>query len=68
MPINMKNIFPRLAVTIAAATVTFAVAAEPNFPLGTYVYAGTAMNYRNEVLTSADGVNIQAVADDGTVR
>ena len=44
MPINMTNIFPRMAVAIAAAAATFAAAAEPNFPLGTYVYAGTAMS------------------------
>lgn len=59
----MKNILSGMAAALAVA----AVAAEPNFPLGTYVYAGTAMNFRNEVLTRLDGMNIQAVADDGTV-
>ena len=58
----LKNV---IAVNVAVAALT--AVAEPNFPLGTYVYAGTAMNFRNEVLTSADEVSIQAVADDGTV-
>lgn len=51
-----------LAVMAAAAA-----AAEPNIPLGTYVYAGTVVNYRNEAMTSADGVSVQAVATNGAV-
>ena len=54
-----------LAFIIAAASL--AAMAVPNFPLGTYVYAGTVMNYRNEALTSADDVRIQAVSTNGTV-
>ena len=57
----------KLAVGLTAAVAVFAAEAEPNFPIGTYVYAGTAMNFRNEVLTSADEVRIQAVAEDGTI-
>ena len=56
---------PAFALMVAVAAL--AAVAEPNFPLGTYVYAGTAMNYRNEVLTSADEIRIQAVSTNGTV-
>ena len=38
-----------------------------NFPLGTYIYAGSVMNYKHEVCTSADRLTVQAVAADGTV-
>ena len=54
-------------VALTALVAMFSAKAEPNFPLGTYVYAGTAMNYRNEALTSADEVRIQAVATNGAV-
>jgi len=59
----MQKLFFALISAVAAIAAT----ADPNFPLGTYVYAGTAMNYRNEALTSADGVRIQAVSTNGTV-
>lgn len=58
-----RKTFAILAVAFATASVVFAV----NFPLGTYVYAGTAKNYRNEALTAEDAVKIQAVSADGAV-
>ncbi len=41
--------------------------AEPNFPLGTYVYKGSVMNYRHEVCSADDNLTVQAVTSNGTV-
>ena len=38
-----------------------------NFPVGTYVYAGSVLNSRHEVVTADAGLTIQAVATNGTV-
>lgn len=38
-----------------------------NFPLGTYVYTGSVLDFRHEALTSDAGATIQAVASNGTV-
>ena len=38
-----------------------------NFPLGTYVYSGSVLDYRHEVMTSDAGLTIQAVSTNGTV-
>lgn len=55
---------------MVAAAVAFAAGtarAEPNFPLGTWVYEGSVMDYRNEVLGADSGLVIQAVSSNGTV-
>ena len=54
-------------VFLSAATCSLPVLSAVNFPLGTYVYAGSAMNYKHELLSSSDGVTIQAVATNGIV-
>ena len=41
--------------------------ADLNFPLGTYVYSGTVLDYRHEAVNSDAGLTIQAVATNGTV-
>ena len=38
-----------------------------NFPVGTYVYAGSVLDSRHEVVTADAGLTIQAVATNGTV-
>ena len=41
--------------------------ADLNFPLGTYIYAGSVLDYRHEVVAAGAGLTIQAVATNGTV-
>ena len=41
--------------------------ADVNFPLGTYIYKGSIMNYKHEVCSADAGLTIQAVATHGTV-
>ncbi len=41
--------------------------ADLNFPLGTYIYKGSIMNYKHEVCSADAGLTIQAVATNGTV-
>ncbi len=55
------------AAAVAAAALLAADAAAVNFPLGTFIYAGCAMNYRHEVLTEDDGVTVQAIDTNGVV-
>ena len=55
------------AAAVAAAALLAADAAAVNVPLGTFIDAGRAMNYRHEVLTGEDDVTIQAVATNGVV-
>ena len=38
-----------------------------NFPLGTYVYTGSVLDWRHEAQGAAEGVTIQAVTTNGTV-
>ena len=38
-----------------------------NFPLGTYIYTGSVINYKHEICTSADRLTIQAVTMNGVV-
>ena len=47
-----------------AATAT---ATGANFPLGTYIYTGSVLNYKNELCSSTDRLTVQAVATNGTV-
>ena len=54
-------------VAAALAFAAGAARAEPNFPLGTWVYEGSVMDYRNEVLGADSGLVIQAVSTNGTV-
>ena len=58
---------PFRSAAAAAAALLAAEAAAVNVPLGTFIYAGRAMNYRHEVLTGDDDVTIQAVATNGVV-
>ncbi len=54
-----------MAVFAAACAVSAVCAA--NFPLGTYIYKGSVLNYRHEVCSAADNLTVQAVATNGTV-
>ena len=38
-----------------------------NFPVGTYIYTGSVLDYRHEVMTADAGLTIQAVSTNGTV-
>ena len=38
-----------------------------NLPVGTYIYTGSVLDYRHEVMTADAGLTIQAVATNGTV-
>ena len=38
-----------------------------NLPVGTYIYTGSVLDYRHEVMTADAGLTIQAVAANGTV-
>ena len=58
------TIRPPLAVAVAILALA---AVSENFPLGTYVYRGSVMNYKHEVCSSADRLTVQAVATNGTV-
>ena len=42
-------------------------ASAANFPLGTYVYTGSVLDWRHEAQGAAAGLTIQAVATNGTV-
>lgn len=53
-------------LSAAFAILALAATAE-NFPLGTYVYRGSVMNYKHEVCSSADSLTVQAVATNGNV-
>lgn len=61
----MKNHAAALACGALALLDSAALAA--NFPLGTYVYSGTVLDYRHEARTASDGLVVQAVATNGTV-
>jgi hypothetical protein len=63
----MNRLRSMRAAALAAATLLAADAVAVNVPLGTFIYAGRAMNYRHEVLTGEDDVMIQAVATNGVV-
>ncbi len=56
----------RGGLAAASALAVFAACAA-NFPLGTYIYKGSVLNYRHEVCSSADNLTVQAVATDGNV-
>ena len=58
----MKKTLAALACASLAAA-----ALGVNFPLGTYVYTGSVLDFRHEALTSDAGATIQAVASNGTV-
>ena len=51
----------------AGVAVMALTATAKNFPLGTYVYRGSVLNYKHEVCTSASGLTVQAVATNGVV-
>ena len=55
----------RLAAILALASAT--TAAAENFPMGTFIFTGSVMNWKNELCTSADKLTVQAVASDGTI-
>ncbi len=54
-------------VAMIAAVSVLQSRADVNFPLGTYVYAGSVLDSRHEVVTADAGLTIQAVATNGTV-
>lgn len=56
-----------MAVCVLLAGKAGAETVVTNFPLGTFVYTGSVLDYRHEVRTSADRLVIEAVAADGTV-
>lgn len=49
------------------AVLSFSSYAELNFPVGTYVYKGSVMNYRHELCSSGDDLTVQAVTTGGVV-
>lgn len=62
---------PRV-LPLASAALLFAFAAAVsaetlNFQLGTWVYAGSLLDYRHEVVDASSGLAVQALAEDGTV-
>ena len=58
----------RKTMTALALVGTIAFSASGvNFPVGTYVYTGSVLDYRHEVVTADAGLTIQAVATNGTV-
>ena len=61
-----KTTHPAMAAAFVAAFAASAALAA-NFPLGTYVYTGSVLNYRHEAIDSTEGVTIQAVARNGAV-
>ena len=63
----MNRLRSMRVAALAAAALLAADAAAVNVPLGTFIYAGRAMNYRHEVLTGEDDVTIQAVSTNGVV-
>ena len=56
----------KLAIIVAAGLAA-AMSSAANFPLGTYIYTGTVLDYRHEARTAKDALVIQAVATNGTV-
>ena len=52
-------------LAVAGGVVLSALGA--NFPLGTYVYTGSVLDWRHEAQGAAAGLTIQAVATNGTV-
>lgn len=63
-----RCVLPMLAAALIGASVPVAALAEAlNFPLGTWVYAGSVLDYRHEVVGAASGLTVQALAEDGTV-
>ena len=59
----------RRAMWVLLAVVGGAALSAPgvNFPVGTYVYAGSVLDFRHEVVRADAGLTIQAVATNGTV-
>ena len=55
------------AFAVAAMALLESAALAANFPLGTYVYTGTVLDYRHEARTARDKLVVQAVATNGTV-
>ena len=64
---NMETRSPFGLSAAAALAFLGLTAAAENFPLGTYVYRGSVMNYKHEVCSSADRLTVQAVAANGNV-
>ena len=60
-----KTIHPAKAAFVAAFAASAALAA--NFPLGTFVYTGSVLNYRHEAIDSTEDATIQAVSKSGAV-
>ena len=54
------------ALQVLAGAIAFS-ASGVNFPVGTYIYTGSVLDYRHEVMTADAGLTIQAVAANGTV-
>ena len=57
----------RKLACLAALAVWAGTAPAINFPCGTYVYAGSVKNYRNEIMAADSDVKIQAVKTNGVV-
>lgn len=55
-----------IAIVLSLFIMTMAACAL-NIPTGTYIYSGSVMNYKHEVLTGVDGLTVQAVNADGVV-
>ncbi len=62
----MKNYKAKVLAAAVLAAASLAHGAV-NFPLGTYVYAGSVMDFRNTVQGAESGLTIYAVSTNGTV-
>ena len=62
----MKNCKAKVLAAAVLAAASLAHGAV-NFPLGTYVYAGSVVDFRNTVQGAESGLTIYAVAKNGTV-
>ena len=62
----MKNCKAKVLAAAVLAAASLAHGAV-NFPLGTYVYAGSVMDFRNTVQGAESGLTIYAVSTNGTV-
>ena len=55
------------ALSVAVLAASFLASGAVNYPLGTYIYTGSVMDYRNAVQGAESGLTIYAVSTNGTV-
>ena len=55
------------ALSVAVLAASFIASGAVNYPLGTYIYTGSVMDFRNAVQGADSGLTIHAVSTNGTV-